>query len=215
MTNHSYREVKRVTGEYNGLPINLILREVINDGPRPYHSVGWRTVLRESRKNRRGYYVSDAGGYWRLPVDIALLVLELGEAEGLLSPVYDDAYLRLRHAFRAPNEGEVVYHSRELTAENYRILLAEITNHDEELGLGPRPSFVIVEQPGGLWRKIMLVDSGRQICTFRSTTTIGSYGMKQARGMIPPWFLDRSMMEASTATMRVFLEELRRLRNST
>lgn len=127
----------------------------------------------------------------------------MGQAsdEGLLDTSYDDPGTR-----HGGPEHYVVADSRTLSSVDRIRSLDEITFEDEEWG--SVPVFVIAETPDGRWRKIMIVDTVNNVCTFRSMTTDDAYEMKDTRRRQGLWFLDRSMQDASAAVMRQFLAVL-------
>ena len=52
----------------------------------------------------------------------------------------------------------------------------------------------------------MIVDTGREFCTFRCTTTMVDYKMGIfADRLVDPWRLDNAMQDANAASMREFL----------
>ena len=92
--------------------------------------------------------------------------------------------------------------------ENMERAFAEIADGGEDWG--KYSTFVVVEVPDGTWRKIMIIDSAKMVCTFRSTTTDSEYNLLTRRPhLAPPWIMDNSMQDASTAMMRLFLQVLR------
>ena len=88
---------------------------------------------------------------------------------------------------------------------------ASIINVNRDPDWGLEPLFVIIQVPDRRWRKIMIVDTRREICTFRSTTTDTSYRQGVVDGMILPWRLDNTMQDASRTMMREFQRVLRTL----
>ena len=74
---------------------------------------------------------------------------------------------------------------------------------------GDDPLFVVIQVPDGQWRKIMIVDTTREFCTFRSATMDVGYKPVIADPRLQPWRMDNAMQDASTAMIREFLDVLR------
>ena len=201
-----HREIDRVTTSNNSIPVNLLLQTRTNsDGSETFYNLSWRTRYASGRSNRRFYY-TNADGYWRIPVSVALRLLELAERKGLLDEIYDDP--QVRHSGSDNNTID----SRQFgtNVQEVRRAFAEIADESEDWG--QHPIFIVVEVPDGTWRKIMVVDSKREFCTFRSTTTDGLYGQLTYRPRLTsPWVMDNAMQDASAAMMRQFLEVLREI----
>ena len=194
-------DICRVDCEHNGLPVRLKLRTRNDVDPAPFFVLSWRTNWPSGRGNRKTYDTT-ADGYWSIPVSVALAMLEQAEERGMLDRRYDRNELE---------EGNVT-DSRSLDSPERADEFTFITTDDEFEVWGDRPIFVIAEEPPNrIWRKIMIVDSVGEVCTFRSTTRDSDYGMKKSIGMNPPWLLDRSMQDASSEIMRQFLQVLRGL----
>ena len=196
-------DIGRVTQEHAGIPVNIFLRERTDLLPVPFYCLSWRTRYPGSTQNRRFYSLRDRG-FWTIPVSIALSLLEEAEDEGLLDEQYDDPQIR-HHGIN-----NTVIDSRVLGGTERRSIFDSITADYGELDWGHEPIFKIVQVPDETWRKIMIVDSKREICTFRSTTTDRSYGQK----IILPrshWILDNAMQDASAEMMRMFLSVLREI----
>lgn len=196
-----YRLVNEVRDTHLDLPICLRLQIREDDGDVEYYTLSWRSRYRTSPSQNRRLYVTDSDGFWTIPADLATLILRQASDRGFLDAEHDDPGIR--------HDGPmnfVVADSRTLTQEDFRRTLAEIIFDDEDWG--STPTFVIAETPDGRWRKIMIVDTDSNVCTFRSMTTDQRYGMKDTRRRNGRWYLDRSMQDASAAAMRQFLAVL-------
>lgn len=132
-------------------------------------------------------------------------MLEDAEERGMLDEGYDDP--QIRHG----GTENTLIESRSLSQLERNEEFVLITTDDERGNWGQSPLFIIVEVPDETWRKILLIDTARELCTFRSTTTDTTYRMKRYEGMSHPWLMDRSMQDASAAMMRQFLQVLRGL----
>ena len=200
-----YRELDRVEVLHNGYPVALKLQERLDDGPTPYYTVSWRTRYR-SGANRRFYHVPTENGCWTIPLEVAADLLERASHKDMLNPVYDDPYMRFG------GTGPLIMDSRLLSSVVRDTLLSEIIGYPIEPDWGEEPLFLVaVQVEGGSWRKIMIIDTHHKLCTFRSTTTDSSYRpviRDQHKGV---WYLENSMQDASTATMRAFLNGFRSL----
>ena len=195
-----------MTTFHSGIHVNLLLNEIsIPEEPEAYYSLSWRTRYRRGGANRRFYY-TNRDGYWRIPVSTALELLEMAESRGFLHSRYDDP--QIRHC----GTDNRIIDSRQYgrNTQEYERAFAEIADEGEDWG--KHPTFVIVEVPDRTWRKIMIIDSAKMVCTFRSTTTDSGYNLLTRRPhLAPPWIMDNSMQDASTAMMRQFLQVLRGL----
>ena len=58
------------------------------------------------------------------------------------------------------------------------------------------------------WRKVMIADSERRLCTFRSTTTDSDYKPVIADPALSPWRIDNAMQDAGAAMIRTLLSIL-------
>ena len=201
-----HRELDRITTFHNGIHVNILLNEIsIPEEPKTYYSLSWRTRYRRGGANRRFYY-TNRDGYWRIPVLTALELLETAERRGFLHPRYDDP--QIRH--QGTNNKIIDPRHYDGNAREYGRVFAEIADGGEDWG--KHPTFVIVEVPDRTWRKIMIVDSAKEVCTFRSTTQDSEYNLLTRRPhLAPPWIMDNSMQDASVAMMRQFLQVLRTL----
>lgn len=164
----SYEPVERVTVTHNGLPIKLIRQIRRNDPPEPYYCISWRTDL-PSGRNRQSYR-SVRDGSWTIPLDVALDVLGQAEVCGMLGEEYDDLQVRVG------GSNNTIIDSRTIEVTDRREIFGSITNEVGEPDWGKKPIFMVIEVPNGAWRKIMIVDSNHEFCTFRSTTTDTQYG---------------------------------------
>lgn len=198
-----YTEIRRVTRQHAGLPINLLLQTRNNNPPVPYPCLSWRTLYPRGKSNNRQYY-RVGGEYWTIPVSVALSVLEDAEEAGMLDEQHDDP--QVRHGGTA-NE---MIDSRMLSDDERRNEFDGIVGEDGEPDWGPKPLFIIAQMPDRTWRKIMIVDTEGEFCTFRSTTTDDSY---KPVVLLPQthWRMDNAMQDASAAIMRNFLSVLREL----
>lgn len=204
-----YTSVNRVTLDHEDLPIKLLLQHVTNDGRYDYLCLSWRTDL-PTGTNRQYYNdVRHGTGLWRIPVSVALDLLNQAYDEGMLDRTHDD-----RQERHGRPDNEFIF-SWELDLEEREGMFASIVNHNREDSVqdwGGDPVFVIIEVPDAIrsitWRKIMIIDTERTICTFRSTTTDPTYRKGIADGMIHPWLLDNSMQDASSKMMRTFRQIL-------
>ena len=198
-----YHSILSVEEYQNGLPVRLKLQERHEDGPRPYYTVTWRTLYRRGR-NRRFYHAPSEGGCWIIPCQLALNILSLADQNHMLDPKYDDPYVRFGGG------GSVVRLSTRLSRNQREILFQEITGYPMEPDWGPTPIFMVADEVGGgQWRKIMIVASNLDFCTFRSTTTDESYKPSIISRNQSVWRLDNAMQDASTAIMREFFDILR------
>ena len=132
-------------------------------------------------------------------------MLKEAEEKGMLDERYDDPQTR-----HGGTDNEII-DSRELNLQDRRNALDSITTENEIGDWSIDSMFTIIEVPDGSWRKVMIVDLERGLCTFRSTTTDTSYKPIIRDGMTYPWLMDNAMQDASTATMREFLRVLREL----
>ena len=196
-----YRKICEVRNMHLGLPVCLRLQVRLDDPPVEYCTLSWRSRYRTSPGQNRRLYETDADGFWTIPVDLAVYILRQASDKGFLDTRYDDSGTR-----HGGTEHYVVADSRTLSLVDCRRSLDEITFDDEDWGLAP--VFVIAETPDGKWRKIMIVDTNNNVCTFRSMTTDEGYGMKDTRRRNGRWLLDRSMQDASAAVMRQFFAVL-------
>ena len=201
-----YTEIRRVSLIHEGLPVHLMLQTRHCVPPVDFFCLSWRTVLPTGRGNRRFYYDRQHGtGIWTIPVSIALALLNRADAAGMFDERYDD--LQERHC----GTENFIIDSRNLGRREREREFASIINVNRDPDWGLEPLFVIIQVPDKRWRKIMIVDTRKGICTFRSTTRDTSYRQGVVDGMIPPWRLDNTMQDASRTMMREFQRVLRTL----
>ncbi len=196
-----YHKICEVCDTHLGLPVCLRLQRRLDDPPDEYSTLSWRSRYRTSPKQKRRYYETSADGFWTIPADLAVHILGQASGKGFLDTKYNDPGTRHEGA-----ERYVAADSRTLSSVDYRRSLDEITFDDEDWGLVP--VFVIAETPDDKWRKIMIVDTNNNVCTFRSMTTDENYRNKYMKWRNGRWFLDRSMQDASAAVMRQFFAVL-------
>lgn len=182
---------------HDGLPINLRLQWRLNVHPERYHCLSWRTLYPSGRSNRRFYKIDQ--GIWTIPVSVALRVMQRAEESGMLGTQYDDP--QTRHG----GPENAVFDSRLLAHQEWNDLFNQITLDRDEPDWGPAPLFVVIEVPDGTWRKVMIIDSKREFCTFRSLTTNQDYRPKVVEGTRSNWRMDNAMQDASAAMTRIFL----------
>ena len=185
-----YTEILRVTREHNGIPISLLLQTRNDNPPESYYCLSWRTLLPNAGKNRRFYRLRE-DGCWTIPPSVALMLLESADEAGMLDEDYDDPQIRHEGmANRIMDSRKLGYRERENT-------LNSIVGDAGEPGLGHEPLFTIIQVRDKTWHKIMIVDTRRKICTFRSTTTDDSY---KPAILLPRthWRMDNAMQDASS-----------------
>lgn len=198
-----YQEIMSVCTTHDGLPVRLRLQWRLNVPPRRYHCLSWRTLYPSGRSNRRFYRAN--GEFWTIPVSVALRVMERAEERGMLGFEYDDP--QTRH--RGPDN--LVRDSRMLSAPERVALFDEITLDRSEPNWGSDPVFSVVQVPDGTWLKVMIIDSGKEFCTFRSLTTDESYRPIIVEGTRSRWRMDNAMQDASAAMTGEFLRVIRSL----
>lgn len=199
----AYTEIIRITREHNGIPINLLLQTRNDNPPEPYHCLSWRTRYPSGKSNRR-FYRTKGDGCWTIPVSVALSMLREAEETGMLDERYDDP--QIRHTGTANK----IIDSRTFSASERRGEFDNIVDEDGEPDWGSDPIFIIIQMPDRAWRKIMIVDTEREFCTFRSTTIDSSYNLKITLPQTE-WYIDNAMQDASAAILREFLSVLREL----
>ncbi len=67
---------------------------------------------------------------------------------------------------------------------------------------------MVLDDPNGRWRKIMIVNRQTRMATFRSTTTDTTYMPRAVLRDGSDWHLDNSMQDTNVQQARVFLEQL-------
>ena len=194
-----------VVRRYGNLPIHLRLHRRSDVPPEPWTCISWRTRYSTAPNQNRRFYYTNANGYWATPTSLALDMLEEAEEKEMLDERYDDPQTR-----HGGTDNEII-DSRELNLQDRRNALDSITTENETGDWSLDSVFTIIEVPDGSWRKVMIVDIERGLCTFRSTTTDTLYKPIIRDGMTYPWLMDNAMQDASTAMMREFLRVLREL----
>jgi len=185
------------TIESNG--VTLALKQRL-DPTSLHYCMTWRET-RPNGTNRRFYFENEA--IWSLDVKTALSLIEQAEKKGLLDTKFDDPFVR----FGGGSPSFVV--SQELAPSDHTRIFDEITLSVGEPDWGPDPFFVIGVEPGGLWRKVMLVNTKSNLVTFRSCTTDPTHAMIKDMGKGLNWILDNTMMDCCTQIMREFLRHLK------
>ena len=196
-----YRHIARVTVQHNGLPIHLKLQERTEVPPEPFYCLTWRTVYPGSGRNRR-FYRSTTTGFWTIPVQVALHLMSEADERGWLDGGYEDRQVR-----HCGTDNDISY-SRSLNARKRRTMFESIMCDEGEPDWGDDPVFIIIQVPDGQWRKIMIVDTTREFCTFRSTTMDVGYRLGMADPRLHPWRMDNAMQDASAEMIREFLRVL-------
>lgn len=200
-----YREIDRITGWHNGQPVHLKLQERLGVPPVPYHCLSWRTLYPGGTTNRR-FYRSRENGFWTIPTPLALELLRQADVRGWLDGAYHDPQRRC-----GGPENDII-DSRELGDRERRDMFEYITCENGEPDWGDDPLFVVIQVPDQIlrWRKIMIVDSKKDICIFRSTTTDPEYKPVITDPVLSPWRMDNAMQDAGAAMIRTFLNVLER-----
>ena len=197
-----YRNIDTVTVQHNGLPIHLKLQVRTEVPPEPFYCLTWRTVYPSGRSNRRFYRLS-AMGFWTIPIDLAIHLMSEAERLGWLDGTYED------HQIRHLGTDNSIFSSRSLSARDRRTMFESITCGEGEPDWGNDPMFIVIQVPDGQWRKIMIVDTAREFCTFRSATRDVGYKPVIADPRMYPWRMDNAMQDASAEMIREFLKVLR------
>lgn len=200
-----YKEIDRVSVQTGGVPVDLKLQARLELAAGPYYCLSWRTRYISSPGKSRRFYSSAKGGLWTIPVAVALTLLRQADDRGMLSFRYDD--LRMRDGSR----WNTILDSRALSPSCSPAVRSEIICSEGEPEWGDSPLFLISHDEGAdwAWREIMIVDTEREFCTFRCTTTVSEYKMGIfAERLAGPWRLDNALQDASAATMREFLRVL-------
>ena len=191
-----YEEITRVTVRHDGLPVHLLLQKRFEFAPEPFHCLSWRTRYPSDTTKSRRFNRLKETGFWTIPVRVASCLMRQARDRGMLDPQYDDPF------WGAQNP---IIDSRTLDVRGRLSVFDTIICDKGEPDWGDNPVFVISECLDGTWRKIMLVDTRREICTFRSTTTSVDYKPIIVDPHRSPWRMDNSMQDASAAMMRKFL----------
>ena len=197
-----YRCISRIREWHGGLPISLRLQERLDVQPEPFYCFSWRTQYPAGRTNRQRYRLTD-GGCWTVPIRVALHLMSEAEERGWLDGSYED---RQRRHLGTEDE---IFHSRALSTRDRRTMFDSIICDEGEPYWGDDPLFVVIQVPDRQWRKIMIVDTTREFCTFRSATRDVGYRPVIADPHLHPWRMDNAMQDASAAMIREFLDVLR------
>lgn len=200
-----YKEVDRVFAEQNGIPVELKLQVRLDEPPAPYYCLTWRTRYTSTPNKSRRFYSSSTAGMWTIPVPMALSLLGQAADRKMLDFQYDD--LRLRDGSR----WNTIIDSRSLDPARLQSIRSEVICNRGEPDWGNNPLFIISHDAGSgwAWRTIMILDTEREFCTFRNTTTVSDYKMGIfAERLAGPWRLDNALQDASAASMREFLRVL-------
>ena len=201
-----YKKIDCVTVCHDGLSVELKLQQRLDVGP--YHCLCWRTRLQLSPDKSRRFYSSSNFGFWTIPVAVAINIMRQAEDRGFVGFQYDD--LRIRDGTR----WSTIIDSRELNAGQLHWERGTIICNNGEPEWGNNPLFIICHSEDsvyGAWREIMIVDTKREFCTFRCTTTntYANYKMgifaDRLEGL---WRLDNAMQDAAALSMRELLRML-------
>ena len=194
-----YQEIGRVSKEFNGIPVKLVLSQRDSERFSAHHVISWRALYPSEKSNCRFYWLNKEG-CWAIPCNLAVQIMEKAKEDKLLDSQYDDTYVRFGGGdpeFKTSN-----------TIDNPR-LFREITRDAGEPNWGSKSFFAIGVEPGKDWRKVMIVDADCKTVTFRSLTTDSSYRPIIHIDNNSDCNLDNSMLDCSTEIMRFFLKELR------
>jgi hypothetical protein len=203
MNDRIYRLLKLAEDSVQGIPIQLRLQQVTLDKDQ-WYTVSWRSRYPNSPQTNRRFYWLESG-CWTLPLKTALRLME--KANG---PQYDLFDARYDDPFRRFDGGAArfIVSFQVKTASQRTRYLEEITCSDETMW-GREPFFVIGIEPSDTWRKIMLVNTGHTVVTFRSCTVYNT-GHIRNMGRVGDWKLDNTMMDCPPQMMREFLHWLKR-----
>lgn len=187
-------EVSRVV---DGIPVKLALQERTSAGvEKPWWTLSWRTKYSANGSNRRFYLTKD--GCWTIPATVALEMIDEMESLGGL----DEGYFDRR---RRPSFETLI--SSEMTEAEKADALEGITGPDEDWGTDP--FFVINFDPNDQWKKVLIINIGNDIATFRSITENPDYMPRKVLRPDAEWWLDNSMMDANVQQMRAFHAQLK------
>ncbi|MFV8817123.1 hypothetical protein [Haliea sp. E17] len=114
---------------------------------------------------------------------------------------FDEQYFDLR---RRPNFA--VTNSTDLGHVRRDYVLEEITAEEENWG--DSPQFLVCSDPSSYWKKVMLVDTNRQMVMFRSITLDPLYKPKKTIRNGADWWLDNSMIDANVQQMGAMSDAL-------
>jgi len=202
MSDRTYQMLKLVESSMQGVPTQLRLQKVTLDKDQ-WYTVSWRSRYPNSpQANRRLYWLKS--GCWTISLNAALELMEKANGPGydLLSARYDDPFRRF-----GGGAAQFIVSTKVKEASQRARYLEEITCSDETMW-GREPFFVIGIEPSGTWRKVMLVNTGHTIVTFRSCVTSNT-GHIRNMGRGKSWVLDNTMMDCPTQMMREFLHWLK------
>ena len=189
-----YDEIDRVSVVHDDVPVELKLQRRLDVGP--YIFVCWRTRYQSAPKKSRRFYSSGGTGFWTIPVRIALDLVRQASERGLLDAKYDQSGVRS-------------IDSRVLDSDARQRLRPTIVCNKGGPEWGADPLFVICHGGDDSWREIMILDTEREFCTFRCTTTNTQYKVGIfADRLEGPWRLDNAMQDADPGSMREFLRVL-------
>ncbi|MCK4947728.1 MAG: hypothetical protein KAQ99_01420 [Candidatus Aureabacteria bacterium] len=197
-----YNCLKEVTRYWDDLPIRLKLQEKTPEQGKKYWAISIRTTyLNSTRKNRRFYY-SKKIGFWTIPTKIIVELLKEAEEKELFDKIYNDKYERFEGG-----TASFIYSDK---TPDYQKHLNKITcfSKNEPEWIFKKPFFVISQEPGNTWRKIMIVKQDFSLITFRSCTTEKTYRPKIYMEDDSLWFVDNAMMDVSVQVMKIFKERL-------
>ena len=187
-------EVERTV---EGIPIRLALQERTSSSVgKPFWVLSWRTKYSAQGPNRRFYSMDNS--YWKIPVGVALEMIEEMERRGGLG----DEFLDWRQ-----NSQPTVLDSAEMKPERKAEIFHQITGPDEDWGHDP--FFVICTDPNKAWKKLFIVNPELNWVTFRSITTDPTYMPKKVLRPGEGWWLDNSMMDGGVQQMREFYKKLK------
>lgn len=196
-----YKKDRCIEVTDRGVPVRLQLQQRVDVPPCEFFTISWRTTYPESSSNRRFYFVN--GTPWTVTAQAARGLLERAQAEGMLAAKYDDPYVRF-------GGGEPSFiASATLPRTSFLETWREITRQGYEIDWGVDPLFLVANEPGERWRKVLIVDTTRSVLSFRSCTSEETYALRVRNPSSATWYLDNSMQDAGTAITRRFLEFLR------
>lgn len=199
-------ELEKVVEAENicGTPIKLALQERSSAREEtPYWTISWRTLYQLGGKNRR-FYKTEKYGYWSLPIQTALDLIEALKNQGGL----DDAFLDSRKL----GDYEIIC-SDELEHLEKVKKLNEITGDSEKWD--ENAFFVIISDPNPNWQKILIADKDQSLVTFRSLTKDRNYMPKTILRGNSEWWLDNSMLDANVQQFKIFYDQLLKLQGVT
>jgi hypothetical protein len=164
-----------------------------------YFCLTWRAARARSKTNRRFYLEHKA--FWEIPQDVAVHLLKRAHSEGFFGTQYT----------RWPTAEISVLDSKDLSQpEGLRLRDETITDNpaDQRYRSDPALRIVACSEPGGVWRKVMLIRAAEGLVTFRSLTRDTEYRNAYNFGLPNGWRLDRSMLDADGSIHSAFLNAL-------